>query len=333
MNFEVLSAKKGVEFICISNNVGFEVTLSNYGASIYQMKMDLEEMILTPKEFDTFYHNSKYYGLTIGRIAGRVPKGILKINDKEYQLEQNEGTNSLHGGYNSIAFKKWRKQLILKKEYIIVKFYLTTKKGEAGYNGKCEYVVSYKIHADDNILEVRYDACCKEDTYFALTNHAYFNLGHEKDILNHRLRIKASEVSTMNEDDFCINGYVPVDNTVFDFREARLIKKTINDPVLHSNKWLNGYDHRFHLLPLDKTEANISLDYGNYKMDIYTDFDSVHFYSGGFSEHDLLINDDYDDVFRGLALECSSLSPEFTKAKEHYIHHVKYVFRRKSDER
>ena len=333
MNFEVLSAKKGVEFICISNNVGFEVTLSNYGASIYQMKMDLEEMILTPKEFDTFYHNSKYYGLTIGRIAGRVPKGILKINDKEYQLEQNEGTNSLHGGYNSIAFKKWRKQLILKKEYIIVKFYLTTKKGEAGYNGKCEYVVSYKIHADDNILEVRYDACCKEDTYFALTNHAYFNLGHEKDILNHRLRIKANEVSTMNEDDFCINGYVPVDNTVFDFREARLIKKTINDPVLHSSKWLNGYDHRFHLLPLDKTESNISLDYGNYKMDIYTDFDSVHFYSGGFSEHDLLINDDYDDVYRGLALECSSLSPEFTKAKEHYIHHVKYVFRRKSDER
>lgn len=332
MNIETLKAKHGVEFITITNDVGLEVVLSNYGASIYQLKMDLEEMILTPKSFETFYHNSRYYGLTIGRIAGRVKNAVMNIGDKTYQLEANEGTNSLHGGFHSIAFKKWRTQVVNKKEYIIVRFYLTTKKGEAGYPGKCEYIVSYKIHAEDNILQVKYDAVCKEDTYIALTNHAYFNLGNDKDILNHRLRIKADEVSTFDKKDFCINGYIPVDNTIYDFRQPKLLKKDIADKQLHSIKWLNGYDHRFHLNTIPKEEANISLDNGNYKLDVYTDFDSVHVYTAGFTEHEMLITDENDDIYKGVTLECSSLAPEFKKAKEHYTYHVKYVFRRKSDE-
>lgn len=331
MNIETLNGKHHVEFITISNDVGLEVTLSNFGASIYQLKMDLEEMTLTPKEFETFYHNNKYYGLTIGRIAGRVPNGLLKVNEQIYQLEQNDGQDCLHGGFIGLSFRKWRTQYIIRKEYIIVKFHLTTKKGDAGFNGKCEYSVSYKIHAEDNILEIKYDAVCKQDTYFGLTNHTYFNLGNEKDILNHRLRIKANEVSSFEKDSLLIKEYVPVDNTIFDFRETKLIKKDINDPLLHSKR-LNGYDHRFHLSPVGEAESNICLDYGNYKMDVYTDFDSVHLYTGGFTSRDLLITDEHDDVYKGLTLECTSLYPEFKKAKEHYSHKVKYVFRRKSDE-
>lgn len=331
MNIDVLNAKK-VEFITIANDTGLEVTLSSYGASIYQIKLDLEEMTLTPKQFDTFYHNGKYYGLTIGRIAGRIKQGQLIVNDKVYQLEQNEGQNCLHGGFHSIAFENFKPQIINETDGVIVKFYLTSKKGEAGFNGKCKYVVSYKIHRDENILQVRYDAECKEDTYFNMTNHTYFNLTHSKDILSHRLRVKADEVSTFDMEDFTINGYVPVDNTVFDFREAKLIKKDIKNEALHSSKWLNGYDHRFHLNPVDKNEYNISLDYDNYKLEIYTDFDGVHVYTGGFSNHELLINDDLDDVFKGVALECCNIYPEFVKGKEKYTHKVKYVFRRKSDE-
>ena len=83
---------------------------------------------------------------------------------------------------------------------------------------------------------------------------------------------------------------------------------------------------------IPKEEANISLDNGNYKLDVYTDFDSVHVYTAGFTEHEMLITDENDDIYKGLTLECSSLAPEFKKAKEHYTYHVKYVFRRKSDE-
>ena len=332
MNIESFHYKNDVEFISITNNVGLEVVLSNYGASIYQLKIDLEEMVLTPKNYETFFHNTKYYGLTIGRIAGRVKNGLLTVNDKTYQLEQNEGSNCLHGGYHSIAFRNWKTEVIREKECIIIRFSLTTKEGEGGFNGKCEYIVSYKIYENDNIVEVKYDAVCNEDTYFSLTNHSYFNLGHDKDILSHRLRIKANEVSTMDKDDFCINGYIPVDNTIFDFRELKLIKKDIEDKELHNTKWLNGYDHRYHLEKISKEEPNITLNNGKYQMDIYTDFDAVHIYTGGFTSHDVLVTGDNDDVYKGVTLECTSLYPEFKNKNEHYVHFVKYVFRRKSDE-
>ena len=178
MNIETLKAKHGVEFITITNDVGLEVVLSNYGASIYQLKMDLEEMILTPKSFETFFHNTKYYGLTIGRIAGRTKNGLLKVGDKTYQLEQNEGTNSLHGGFHSIAFKKWRTQLTAKKEYIIVRFYLTTKKGEAGYNGKCQYIVSYKYPAYNYRYLKRYSLLLLEAELSGNDDRIHLTISH-----------------------------------------------------------------------------------------------------------------------------------------------------------
>lgn len=332
MDIEILKAKKGVRFITLTNDVGMEVILSSFGASIYSLKMDLENMVLTPKSFDTFFTSGKYYGMTVGRIAGRVANGLLKVNDKEYQLSQNEGSNCLHGGKDGISTKNWRTQVEKTKKLIIVTFHLTTKNGDSGFNGKAEYKVIYTLHADSNVLEINYDASCKEDTYFNLTNHSYWNLGHDKDVLNHKLRIKANEVSTFNEDDFTINGFVPLADTVFDFREGKVLRKDMAKEELHTSKWLNGYDHRFHLVEVEATEANIALSNGNYRMSIFTDFDGVQIYTNGFANDDQFIEEDYDCVYRGIAIEPTSLYPEFIKKGDHYTHFIKYVFRRKTDE-
>ena len=332
MNIDLLSAKKGIRFISISNDIGLDVILCSYGASIYSIKMDLESMILSPKDFNLFYHDGKYYGKTVGRIAGRVPDGKLEVNGKTYQLEQNENTNCLHGGTHSISFRNWGYQVETYKEYIEVTFYLTTRKGEAGFNGKAKYNVRYRIPAKRNCLEIYYDAVCKEDTYFAMTNHAYFNLGMAKTILDHKLCIKANEVSTMDPNNFCINGYKPVNNTPFDFKNPKLIRKDIADEELHNIKWLNGYDHRFHFMELPISEAKVSLAGELYRMNIYTDFDAVQVYTDGFSNNDELLDDEYDAIHRGVALECSNQYPEFVKKGEHYKHFIRYNFWRKTDE-
>lgn len=331
MNVDMLSAKHGIRFITVTNDVGMEITLCSFGASIYQLKMDLENMVLTPKNFDLYFNNTTYYGMSVGRIAGRVPNGQLVINDKTYQLEQNERTNCLHGGFKGISFRNWRTQIETLKGGTIVSFYLTTKKGDAGFNGKAEYKISYKIYKEENKFEIIYDSYCNEDTYFALTNHTYFNLGHDKDILNHKLKIKANKVSTMSDEDFSINGFIDVDD-VHDFREGKLIKKDIKDPSLYT-KFLKGYDHRYVFSEVDDNEPQIYLSNGNYRLSITTDFDSVHVYTDGFgSPNDEFIEEDYNGPFRGVALEVSSSTPEFKHKKEHYIHHVKYSFKRKSDE-
>lgn len=321
MKIETVYSKDSIKFVSITNDTGLEVTLSNYGASIYRIRLDDSDMVLTPKSYETFFHNGKYYGLTIGRIAGRVRNSLLKINDKMYQLEQNEGSNCLHGGYHSIAFKSWDMDIV-NDDSVVVKFTLNTSDKEAGFNGNCKYTVSYKIYRDSNIIEVSYDAVCDEDTYINLTNHSYFNLGNEKDVLNHRLLINANEVSMLNEKDFCIDGYKSVDNSIHDFRKWKYIKDDINDISLHNSKWLNGYDHRYHLT------GNIVLESKRYRLDISTDFDAVHVYTGGFTDADELINGSRDDVYKGVTMECTSLYPEYKKKGEHYVHHVRYSFKK-----
>lgn len=333
MNIDIFKAKHGVKFITISNDAGLEVVLSTFGASIYNVKLDMEPMIITPRYFDIFYHSPKYYGKTVGRIAGRLKSGVYKVGDKEYHVEQNEGSNCLHGGKAGISEKNWLLQIKRFKEGIAVTFHLTTKKGEGGFNGKVEYRVTYSIAKDENNINVKYYAKCSEDTCFNLTNHTYWNLANQKDILLHRLQIKSSNVSTFDPDDFTITGTRDVTNTVFDFRNAKLIKSDLKDSELHTLKWLNGYDHRFLFDPVDDNESQVSLDCGNYKLNIYTDFNAVHVYTSGFTSHDELINEDYDDIYRGIALECSNFYPEEVKARTPYSHFVKYKFRRKSDEK
>ena len=309
-----------IKFLKISNHIGMEVTLSTLGASFYRILINDEDMILTPKDKNLFCHNDKYYGLTIGRIAGRMKNGLLRVDGNTYQLEQNEGMNSLHGGDHSICYRNWDYRTFRNKEYIGVNFHLSTNDGEAGYNGNAEYYVEYHIYLDSNVIEVLYGARCDQDTYFNMTNHAYFNLGNAKDILSHKLLIKADKVSIF-DDDFSIKGYREVKNPIFDFSKMKEIGKDINDNKLQFG-YLHGYDHRFHL-----TDKTVILKNGKKELTIESDFDGLQFYSGGFTNHDELLNGDHDDEYKGAALEPHNIYPEKVKKNEYYHHKIKYTFK------
>ena len=331
MNLEIFKANHGVFFISVTNDSGLEVILSTLGASIYSLKLDLEPMCLTLKDFEEFYTSGSYMGKTVGRIAGRVKDGKLCVGDKELSLDKNEGNNTLHGGYKSLAFLNFSHGVERLSNGIVVRFYLTTKKNDSGFNGKCDYIVTYKIPKYDNNIIIEYDAVCKEDTYFNLTNHTYYNLANQKDILSHHLLIKAGKVQEV-DDELIPTGYKDVTNTLFDFRDDKLISKVIKEDELHKVK-LNGVDHRFLFDQVDgeEIEANLALSCDMYKMKIFTDFDAVQIYMDGFNSDKELITGDKDTMYKGIAIEPVNMEPEFVKGKTHYKHKIKYVFERTCD--
>ena len=92
-----------LEFISIRNKNYFEVTLCPLGASVYSIKKNDDYLSQTPIDITLFKKPNIYHGKTIGRVGNRIENGQFIINNKLYQLERNEGLNTLHSGLKGFS--------------------------------------------------------------------------------------------------------------------------------------------------------------------------------------------------------------------------------------
>ena len=113
---------KGMNFITLKNEAGMEVTLSDYGAGVYQIKIDGQPMLTGLKDYEEWMKGSAYHGKCIGRIAGRIQKGKLCFNGKTYQISTNEGENTLHGGVGGFSYQQFKTDIAQEKESAHVDF-------------------------------------------------------------------------------------------------------------------------------------------------------------------------------------------------------------------
>lgn len=154
----------------------------SHGASIQEFRVEGHNIVLGFPEA-RFYktHNAPYFGETIGRTTNRVANArIDNLNDKNYELEANEGTNCLHGGLEGWGKKDWDGPTPLNrngKEGLMFRY--LSKDGDAGYPGTVECTVWYMAGMEEGktVLDVEYqvdfigDEC--EETVVGVTNHRY----------------------------------------------------------------------------------------------------------------------------------------------------------------
>ena len=103
-----------------------------------------------------------------------------------------------------------------------IEFRLSLDKENTFYGNHCSYIVTYKVNENGEIL-IQYKIKAKEDTYASLSLHSYFNF-LEEDVRNLKAKIKANEVSILN-DDLSIKGFSKI-GKAFDFKSPKLLKET-----------------------------------------------------------------------------------------------------------
>lgn len=176
----------------ISNSIGVEVKILNYGAIIQAINLPLKtgvkNIVLGFGDYrdyltDDYINNCPYFGASIGRIAGRVKNGELYCDGKVHQLSRNEGKHHLHGGIEGFDKKIWELE-DSGENYIILKYF--SPDGEEGYPHDANISVKYSLISDNNFA-IEYKADSEKKIPANLTNHTYFNIGNEKTILNHIL--------------------------------------------------------------------------------------------------------------------------------------------------
>lgn len=125
---------------------------------------------------------------------------------------------------------------------------LLSEDGDQGYPGTLAVEAVFDFD-DDNSLEITYLARTDRTTVVNLTNHVYFNLSGEAsgDVLDHELRLNASQVLEMDERQIPTGRRLDVAGTPQDFRTFRAFRPGIGADFNRIRDF-RGYDHPF---PLD----------------------------------------------------------------------------------
>ena len=300
----------GAEFIEIINNVGMSVTFSNFGAAIYQIKYLDELMTSQVKNIDDFFNNKVYNGKAIGRVAGRLEGSSIKIDGKEYKLSPNEDGNVLHGGEKGISTRLFSQRVFNTTEHVHVVYTLFSSAGHCGFPGNALFEVHYIVSNNKPKLKVKLLSYVTEKCPVSLTGHAFLSLG-EKNLDNISMKINASKYLDIRSKDLILGKEKAVPSYL-DFRKAKSILKDINAKEINEGK-LHGYDHCFIFDKVDDEIPQVSLEGSKFKVNVFTNFDSVVIYSDNYPDGYERDNSK-DKSRRGVAVE-----PQLNPSKDRYL--------------
>lgn len=228
--------------LTLTNSKGTEVVLTNYSGAIMSVKTadkngNIGDVVLGYDDIQGFINGDSSQGALIGRFANRIGGGRFTLNGVEYPLFKNDGDNTLHGG--SVGYNKRVWELIATEcdenggeNHVL--FGYTSPDGEENFPGTVAVTVDYCLD-EKNALTLTYDAVTTEDTILNLTNHVYFNLSGEGDIMDTEMQIFADKYTPVDDALIPTGEIADVKGTVFDFTALRPIR----------NKDIDGYDHNF----------------------------------------------------------------------------------------
>ncbi len=236
-----------VSVYTLTNKNGLRARISNYGGIVVSLEAPdrngkMADVVLGFDSLDGYLQNAPFFGALIGRYANRIGNARFTLNGHLYQLDRNNGENSLHGGARGFDKRVWTARELtdggLELTYL-------SKDGEEGYPGNLQATATYRL-TDANELRIDYAATTDKDTVVNLTNHSYFNLkgAGMGDILDHRVMLNADRFTPVDAGLIPTGELRPVAGSPFDFRGSTAIGARIetNDEQLKLGR---GYDHNW----------------------------------------------------------------------------------------
>ena len=300
-------------YILVTNN-DFKVALSILGASIVSIYIGDDILTMTPINLEDLNRKDIYYGKTIGPITNRVKDGLIKIDNKEYQLPLNEEGVSNHSGILGLSNKLFVSNI--QDNRVIFT-----------YNQKIKdvniiYGIAYTFNED---YQIRIDYIVRVSNKFVinLTNHTFFTLNEPNIKNNLSLKIDSDSYIESDKDTLLPLSIKPIVDCL-DFNNEKLITKDIDCPYLMNHK-SKGYDHSFIL-----KNKIVKLSSPKYELDITSDFECAHIYTDNYEDGVKTKNSNVA-FRRGVAIEMTDniLSRPVIDKDEVYQRYIVYTFKKK----
>jgi len=311
-------------------NKFLKVELLNLGAIIKKIELkdkngNIKNVVLAYEDIEKYRENPAYLGAVIGRTAGRIKDGILKLDATEYQLDKNNNGNTLHGGKNSISHRFWSVENIENG----LCFSIKSSNLDNGYPANVEIKVSYILN--DNELLIKYFATTDNLTYLNLTNHSYFNLSGNPDniIYEDILKIDSDYLIGINENSIP-SKTINLDNNIFNFREAKKLEEFFKADDKQKTIANNGIDHPY-IFNKKIGKLEIKNIKSGIKMSVETNNPAVVIYTAnylqdiGFKKHSAICfeTQEVPNLYRDKNI---NVFPTFIDENTHYEKYTKFIF-------
>ncbi len=302
--FDTLVDGKQISLFYLKNKNNLQAAVTNYGARMVSLfvpdkKGKLIDVVVgfdNAKDFIT--GGERYFGAIVGRFGNRIAGGKFVLDGKSYQLDLNNGVNTLHGGRTGFHSRVWD---AVQLDSQTIELTYVSKDGEEGYPGTLTTKVIYKL-TDDNEISMAYEMTTDKNTVINITNHNYWNLNGEGNgtINNHELMIKATKYTPVDST-LIPTGIAPVANSPFDFTSSHKIGERIEADNTQL-KYGKGYDHNFVLdKGLTATAEMIATakgDLSGIEMEVLTTEPGLQFYGGNFMQSQHTLKSGAKDDFR-----------------------------------
>lgn len=279
-----------VRLFTLRNRNGCIARITNYGATITELHVPdrdgrLGDVVLGFDNLQQYLGNQHYIGCTIGRVANRIAAGRFTLDGEQHRLARNNGPNHLHGGLTGFDKVVWG-ATPLASAAAGVTFTHVSPGGDEGYPGRLEATVVMTL-TDATELIIDYTATTDRATPVNLTNHTYFNLAGQGDILGHELTLRAdSYIST--DDNLIPTGEVrPGKGTPLDFTRPAPIGARFDQLTSHPV----GYDHSFAINAAGKGPVLVARVFEpetGRAMEVTTTEPGVHLYTANFFDGTLI---------------------------------------------
>ena len=309
-----------VEQYVLRNSHGMQATVITYGATLQSLAVPdkngkLEDVVLGFDNVQGYQSGKAYFGATIGRFGNRLANGAFEIDGKRFQVPQNDGSNSLHGGPQGFDKHVWKAKPAKGEDSVGVTLTYLSADGEMGFPGNLTTEVTYSLN-ENNELRIEYKASTDKPTVLNLTNHSYFNLAGagNGDVLQQVATLHASHYTPVNGKLIPTGELAPVAGTPMDFTQPTAIGKHIkaDHPQLKfAEPKQGGFDFNWVLDAkgnLGKLAADVSDPQSGRRLQLYTTEPGVQFYTSNF----------LDGSVKGKAGKTYAHWSAFTLETQHY---------------
>lgn len=288
-----LSDGTEVTAITLKAGNGVSATILTFGATLDTfMAPDrdgkLADITLGYDRLSEYEARPNYWGATIGRYANRIAGGRFTLDGKAYQLPQNDGKNSLHGGGKGFDVRNWKIESIKSGPVASAVLSLVSPDGDSGYPGTVRAKVAYSLD-EAGSLRIEFTAATDKPTIINMTNHAIFNMAGEgapQGATQNVLTVPASHYTPIDATLIPTGDLRPVQGTVFDFRKGKALQDGLREGTDQQIVYGRGFDHNF---ALDKgatgspgLAARLEDPASGRVLEVFTTEPGLQVYSGNF---------------------------------------------------